>query len=174
MSFLFAFFESIWRRCFGCGNFNRFILHIINIVSTSFFLWYLDISWIRIAFVVPIYEFLYWSRAHGEFFDFGHSNPPNVSRYEQFWWWKYVKKIIPQSEWYDFCCDFICMSIRYTLPALLASIGLLSIPFAFSGILLSCGYALMWKFYDWGYIKNPTEYAEFIAGFVSGLFLTFC
>lgn len=171
MSILFGIFEGIWRRFFGSDIIPRAILHIVNILITGFVLWYIHKTWWQIVPATLIFEFLYWARAHGEFFDYGHSQPPDVKRYEQFWWWKYVKKILPEDEWYSFECDYICMTIRYTLPAILVSAILLNWLFLFAGLGVATGYAICWKLCDKGKTNRPTEIGEFIAGFVSGLLL---
>lgn len=173
---IYSIFLSAWRRWFGGGlDFlpdNRALKHVVGAVVGYFALWYSGYDKIQCVLSVLVLQALYWARGHGEFYDFGHKQPPDVSRYEAFWWWKYVKKIIPTEQLYQWHCDFICMSIRYTLPAILIGIILLQVPIVFAGICLSCGYALMWLLKDWGYIKNATNYGEIIGGFITGLLLT--
>lgn len=182
IQFIYAIFSGCWRRWFGGYNigcdkyedafFNkRWFRYIIGLLITGLFLLYKKCNYFQIIGADCILYFLYWAKAHGEFYDFGHNNPPDISRYEKFWWWKYVKKIIPTEHLYQWHCDFICMAIRYTLPALLLCAILLQFPIMFAGILVACGYALMWVLFDWKKIDNPTEWAELIAGFITGLLL---
>ena len=175
---LYAAFLGVWRRAFGCSAWHlpilriRFCLHLVGFLVTFPTLLLCGYSWVQSLLATLCLFGLYWARAHGEFFDFGHNDPPDVKRYEQFWWWKYVRKIIPQEQLYKWSCDFICMAIRYTLPSILIAVILGNIPFAFAGMLLACGYGLMWKLYDWGYVKGPTGYGEIIGGIITGLLLT--
>jgi hypothetical protein len=172
----YAIFLAFWRRWFGGGlDFlpdNRALKHIVGFLVGCGALWYMDYSWVQIVLTMLGLQGLYWARGHGEFFDYGHHQPPDIKRYEEFWWWKYVKLIIPNDQLYKWHCDFICMAIRYTLPAVLIGVILLRTPIMFSGTLLACGYGLMWLFYDWGYLKKPTNYGEYIGGFITGLLLT--
>lgn len=174
--FCFAIYQGLFRRLFGSDCSvplvgNRFFQHIFNFVVCCTTLYCFGVVWWQSVPAITIYEFIYWARSHGFCYDFGHGQPPDVKRYEQIWWWKFVKKIMPESVWYSFTCDFICMVIRYSLPAILIGVILWNIPAMFMGLILSCGYAFMWLLYDWGFVKNPTEIAELIAGFVSGLLL---
>jgi hypothetical protein len=174
---LYACFLSVWRRCFGCSGWelpiikHRVIQHIIGALACFGICLYNDYHWIQAILCSVVLQGLYWARAHGEFFDYGHSNPVNVARYEKEWWWKFVKKIMPESVYYSFTCDFICMTVRYTLPAILCGLVLFNIPVMFMGLVLSCVYALMWKFHDWYGLKNPTNISEWIVGFITGLFI---
>ena len=175
---IYSLFLGAWRRAFGCDGWglpilkNRFCLHLIGFLVSFPTLLFCGYHWIQSVLATLCLFGLYWARAHGEFFDYGHHNPPDIKRYEQFCWWKYIKKIIPQDQLYKWSCDFICMAIRYTLPSLLIGIILYNIPFVFSGVLLSCGYGIMWKLYDWGYTRVPTRYGEIIGGIITGLLLT--
>ena len=180
MWFIYACFESVWRACFGNDGWNipvlenRFFQHCLGFISSFGILWWNDYHWIQCGLAALALQGLYWARSHGCCFDYGHSYPPSLDRYEQLWYWKYVKKIIPESEWYKFAGDYILMTVRYTLPSVIISLILLNPLFCFSGIVLSSVYALMWKFYDWWGVQNPTKISEWIVGFTTGLFLSFC
>lgn len=173
---IYALFLSMWRRWFGGGlNFlpdNRFLQHVIGFLAAAFALWWSEYDVIQSILGALILQGLYWARSHGCCFDYGHGIV-DVKRYDQLWYWKYVKKIIPLSEWYTFTGDYILMTVRYTIPAILMSIVLLEPTVATAGVVLSGVYALMWKLFDWDLIKSPTEKAEFIVGFTTGLFLVF-
>ena len=176
---VYPFLESFWRRWFG-GLFdnkkilsNRFLQHVVGFIMCAIALYLNDYSYIQIILASVVLQALYWARSHGCCFDFGHDVNPDLKRYDQLWYWKYVKKIIPESEWYTFTGDYILMAVRYTIPAIIMSLIMLHPPVAFMGLLLTTGYALMWKFYDWGMVKHPTEIAEYIGGFVTGLMIVF-
>lgn len=176
MIFLFGIFESLWRSAFGSGNFNRTILHIINIAVTIFCFWFVGISWMRILFAVPAFEFLFWSLGHGAAFDIGRSGYPDeetIKRYDKFFWDKWCKIIVPKQNWYGFWYDYLWMCFRYMLPALLVSIIIGNVYFGYSGFLIATIYALCWNLYDIGKLKkmSPTELAEYLSGFISGFLI---
>lgn len=172
---IYSIFLSLWRRWFG-GGFkflpdNRFLQHILGFLATFSVLLYYDHHWLQSVLVSLALQGLFFARSHGVCFDFGHGQPPDVERYNKMWYWKYVKKIIPESEWYSFSGDYILFTVRYTLPALLISILLGNIYFIFVGVLISCSYAFLWKLYDWKLVDKPTDKAEFLLGFITGFFL---
>ena len=175
ISLVYSIILSCWRRWFG-GGFpklpdNRFLQHLIGFLMAFCSLYFTGHHWIQCILAGLCLQGLYWARSHGCCFDFGHGQPPDVSRYEQLWYWKYIKKIIPEKEWYSFTGDYILMVARYTLPSILIAIILLSIPFIFSGIVVGSVYALMWYYKDWNIVDKPTELAEYIIGFTTGLLL---
>ena len=180
IGFLYSIYEGFWRRWFG-GLFghtkyekilnNRFIQHIFGFLGFFGILFYNGLNiWLSILSGL-VFQGLYWARSHGCCFDFGHGQPPDIKRYDQLWYWKYVKKIIPESELYGFWCDYILMTVRYTLPAMLFAITSLQPSCMFMGIVLSTIYAFCWKAYDFGYTKSPTATAEVIVGFTTGLMI---
>lgn len=171
---LFAIFESGWRRVFGSGNYNRVILHIINVLATSLYLWDKDIPLIKVAFVVPVFEFFYWSVGHGSAFDIGRDYPPSektITRYKKYFWNKWCEFLVPKKLWYGFGYDFLWMMFRYGIPAVVVAIILENFWFSFSGIIVAFTYAVCWSLYDMGKIKSPTALAEYVAGFFSGLLI---
>ena len=175
----YSIFCGVWRRAFGCSCWNipllrnRLVLHLIGFIAAFGICLYNGYHWIQCLLFGSALQGLYWARSHGCCFDFGHGQPPDVKRYEQLWYWKYVKKIIPESQWYGFSGDYILMTVRYTLPAMLCALCLLCVPLNFMGLTLSCIYAFMWIMYDWWGFQKPTEYAELVAGFTTGLFVAF-
>lgn len=175
---LYAVYEGFWRRWFG-GLFddktvlgNRFLQHIFGFLGCFGILYYNGLNvWLCLLSALVL-QGLYWARSHGCCFDFGHGKV-DIKRYEQLWYWKYVKKIIPENELYGFWCDYILMTVRYTLPSILFAISSLQPSCIFMGMVLSTIYAFCWKAYDFGYTKHPTSIAEIIAGFSTGLMLAF-
>ena len=97
-------------------------------------------------------------------------DPKMKKRYEKYFWDKWCKFLIPEKYWYGFWYDFLWMTFRYELPAILISLVLGSW-FWVSGLLVPCGYAFCWYLNDKGIIKRAIVCSEFISGFVSGLFL---
>lgn len=183
INLLYATFLGFWRRWFG-GLFdeskyakilnNRFLQHVVGFAACFSLFFFQGTHWLQSIIIASILQGLYWARSHGCCFDYGHGQPPDIKRYEQLWYWKYVKKIIPESEWYTFTGDYILMTVRYTIPSILLAIASWSYPVLFAGIVLSSVYALMWKLYDWKYTTHPTAIAEVISGFTTGLLLACC
>lgn len=175
MSFLCGLFEAIWRRCFGSNGWDikilkiRAVQHLIGFLGLSLFLITKYTLW-QAVLVAGVMQALYWARSHGCCFDFGHSLP-DPKRYEQLWYWDYIKKYIPVAQWYGYDCDYFVMLVRYTLPSILVGCLLLSIPALFMGFALTGMYALCWIAYDFGWTKRPTEIAEYLGGFITGLLL---
>lgn len=177
LSLIYGLFMSAWRRCFGSDGWNlpilkhRVIQHIIGFVAACLVFWWLDYSWVQIVLAALVLQGLFWARSHGCCFDYGHGTV-DVKRYDQLWYWKYIKKFIPEKQWYGYNGDFFLMFVRYTLPSLLLGLILFSLPACFLGLALSGVYAIMWLAYDFGWTKSPTATAEWIAGFVVGVLLT--
>lgn len=175
---LYCIFLGFWRRLFG-GGFKypvikyRLVQHIIGFLAAVGICWYNGYHWIQCLLFAGVLQGLYWARSHGCCFDFGRGQPPDIKRYDQLWYWKYVRKLIPEKEWYGEQCDFILMAVRYTLPAILCGAILLNVPMIFMGVVLSCVYALMWDMHDWWGLKGPTSTSEYIVGFTTGLFIAF-
>ena len=177
MIFLFGIFESLWRRAFGSGNYNRVILHIINVLATSLYLWHKDTPLIKVVLAVPVFEFFYWSVGHGAAFDIGRAGKPDsemIKRYEKYFWDKWCKFIVPESCWYGFWYDYLWMMFRYGLPAILIFIILGKGFFWLAGFGVATAYAIFWNLSDESRLKrlSATEWAEIVSGFVSGFLLT--
>lgn len=173
MRFLFAIFEGIWRRIFGSDIIPRVILHIINILASGFVLWWYDKSWWQIVPATLILEFLYWSRAVGMYQDIGNGGYPDekmLKRYNAMWYNRFLDKWFSKYKYSDLY-DFVGLTIRYSLPAIIISIILCSYVFWLSGVFVACIYAFFWKLYNYKYIDNPTEWAECFSGFITGMLL---
>lgn len=166
---------GVWRRWFG-GGFdkfcdNRFLQHCVGFMLAFVFLPTTGCNMYQAIIGALILQGLFWARSHGCCFDLGHGTV-DESRYNQLWYWKYVKKFIPESMWYSKSCDFILLTIRYTLPAILLSLVLLSPQLLVAGFVVAGTYSFMWNMYDFGVTKNPTEISEYLSGFFIGLLLT--
>lgn len=174
INLFYTLFEAGWRRAFGSGNFNRFVLHIINILATGFVLWCYDISWWQIVPATLVFEFWYFSVGHGPAFDISRDYPPSgemIARYKKYFWNKWCEFLVPVQYWYEFGYDFLWMFFRYELPAIVISVLTLNIWFLFAGLAVTLIYSICWSFHDRGKIKHPTEWAEIFTGLVSGFLL---
>lgn len=170
---LYSIFEACWRRAFGSGDFNRVILHVINVVATCALLRYLGSSWFQVASVGAIYEAFYWSVGHGPAFDMGRDKEPSeemIKRYKKYFWNSWCEAIVPADKWYTFSYDFLWMLFRYEMPAVLISVLLLSPVFALAGFCVASVYAVCWDFRDENG-GSATAVAEVISGFITGVLL---
>lgn len=178
LSVIYGLFLGVWRRIFGGCAENipvlkiRAVQHAIGFLGACIALWCCDYAWWQIIACAGVLQGLFWARGHGEFFDYGHSKNPDVSRYEKEWWWKYAKKYIPEKMLYGYSCDFLCMNIRYTMPAVLMGLILVNIPLMFAGLVVAGVYSFMWTMHDLDLTPYPTKIAEFISGFLVGILLT--
>ncbi len=176
LSLLFGLFESAFRRCFGSDGWGlpvlkiRAIQHIIGFLGASIALWVYGYHWIQIIACAGVLQGLYWAKAHGCAFDYSHG-VQTPERYEKMLSWRLIRKFIPEKYWYEYASDFILMNARYTLPAILMAVVLLKPQIAFLGLIVSGVYAFFWALYDVGLTKRPTELAEWVVGFLTGIFL---
>ena len=175
---LYAIYECFWRRWKGSGTDGKWYNHklikmFLNLILTFCLLMYIGKGWIIATIATLVYQFLYWTRNHGAFFDYGHGDKTD-DRYNQWWWIKYIKKIVPEKEWYGYWFDFICMSLRYGLPGILLAFILGSPSLCFMGFVHALAYAFCWKLNEWKHIERPTQKAEYVVGFTCGLFMAFC
>lgn len=176
LKILYPVLEGVWRWFFGCSIIKRFVLHVINVIATSFVLWYCGISLFIVAPVVAIYEAFYWSVGHGPAFDMGRGGKPDeemIKRYKKYFWNKWCEFIVPEEYWYTFGYDYLWMFFRYEIPAILISTLLLNFWFAFAGFAVSTIYAICWSLSDKDELHGhrATRVAEILSGFVSGLLL---
>lgn len=176
---------SIWRRWFGGANiggdkyedafFNqRWFRYIIGLLVTGLFLWYKKCNYFQIIGADCVLYFAMWGIGHGCAFDISRDGYPDedmIKRYKKYFWNKWCEFLVPKNSWYGFGYDFIWMMFRYTLPAIIISIILLNPLFILSGVLVALSYAVCWSLYDKDKIKAPTELAELIAGFITGILL---
>ena len=177
-SILYGLFLGFWRRWFGGGldvlPDNRFIQHIIGFTACFLFLWYTGSGWVLSLICAVVLQGLYWARAVGMYQDIGNGGEPDekmLKRYNEMWYNKFLDKWFKKHKYTDLY-DFIGLTIRYTIPSILIAFILFNFSFIWAGFLVSSTYALMWKFHNYGYLKNPTEWAEWIAGFITGFLLT--
>lgn len=176
MGFLYACFMSAWRRCFGSDGWglpiikNRAIQHIIGFTVTSFVLWYIGYGWIQIIACAGVLQGLYWAKGHGMCFDYGKGDV-DLDRYEKMLSWRLIRRFIPEKYWYGYESDFLLMTTRYTLPAILMACILLKPQVALLGLIVGGVYAFFWALYDLGLTKKPTEISEWVVGFLTGLFI---
>lgn len=174
---LYACFLSGWRRCFGSDGWDlpiikhRVIQHIIGALACFGVCLYNDYHWIQAILCSAVLQGLYWAKGHGMCFDYG-KGEVDLNRYEKMLSWRLIRKYIPEKYWYEYASDFILMNARYTLPAILMAVVLLKPQIAFLGLIVSGVYAFFWALYDVGLTKRPTEWAEWIAGFITGFLLT--
>lgn len=173
---LYACFLSAWRRCFGNDGWNipvlknRAVQHIIGFTVTSLILWYIGYNWFQIISCSSVLQFLYWAKGHGMCFDYG-KDDVDLDRYEKMLSWRLIRRFIPDQYWYGYESDFLLMATRYTLPAILMAIILLEPHIALLGLIVSGVYAFFWALHDVGLTKRPTELAEWVVGFLTGLFI---
>lgn len=183
ISFVYSLFESIWRRCFGNDGWglpllkHRAFQHILNISITFLALKIIGVSFLQNIIATLIFEFLYWTRAHGPAMDMGRDEEPSQSvkdRYEKEFWDKICKRIFPKEKYYGFWYDFVWMFLRYEIYALPISFVLQNVWFSLSGFIVASVYATCWKLEERGKLKHlhATELAEYIVGFTSGLLIT--
>lgn len=174
ISFLYGTFLGCWRRWFGGGldflGDNRALQHIVGFVVACTIFWYNGYNCLQVLLASSILQGLFWAKSHGACYDFGHGSV-DVKRYEDLWYWKYLKVIIPERLYYTYSCDFILMLIRYTIPAILLACVLVNSSLLLLGLCVSCVYAVCWSLYDLEIVKHPTELAEFLAGFYVGILL---
>ena len=173
---IYGFFEGAWRSCFGCDGWGlpilkyRFVQHIINFLAVFFALKFADYSYIQCILFGVVLQGLMWSRSHGDYFSI-FSTAPDEGRIKWIDW--VLKKIYGVGGYYNFKGNFTGMLLRYTAPAILLSIIVLSPYFWICGLLVPVIYTVCWWLYDRGVYKLPAYHvAEAIMGFEVGLFIS--
>lgn len=74
INILYSIWESVWRRMFGSDGWNlpiikyRAIQHVLNVIITVFVLKELGYSLLQNLLCTAIFEGLFWSRSHGDYF----------------------------------------------------------------------------------------------------------
>lgn len=181
INLLYAIWESVWRRMFGCSGWDlpiikhRVVQHIFNVMATLYVLWYVGLSWWQNIAVCAFYEGFYWSWGHGPAFDCGRAGKPDeklIKRYKEKFWNRWCEKMFPESMWYSKTYDFAWLFFRYEIPAILVAISSLNVWFLLAGFITTIIYGLCWWLNDKGKIDKPTNKAEWIVGFITGLLLT--
>lgn len=176
LNFIYACFESAWRRCFGNDGWNipvlknRAVQHALGFVVSSLALVCAGYGWLQSALCACVLQFLFWAKGHGMCFDFGHGEV-DKDRYEEMLSWRLIKKYIPKKMWYGYNADFVLMATRYTIPAAIMGVILLSPHLFLLGAIVAGIYALFWSLYDLKLVSKPTELAEYAVGFITGIML---
>jgi hypothetical protein len=175
---------GFWRRWFG-GLLDkvpvlkyRFVQIVANLlVMCGFFIFVAKFPLWKTGIIVAVIQGLYWCLAHGCYFDVGHSYPPDekmIKRYNKMPFHRFLDWMFPVSggERYHAFYDFIGMWIRYGWPTLLL-VPFLGWPVLILGASVAAVYGVCWCLQDHSLMKKlgPTELAEIIAGFLSGLVL---
>lgn len=179
---------------------NRGTQTLVNFIFLALVFWYNDgwkdtlISgwliakwswsyWVILAYLAIIWQLQFWSRQHGPAFDLARGGEPDETlkkRYRFAWWCNIVFKIIPECGWYKFMCDFLWMTIRYSIYTLWCVPFLGTFSVLWFGIIAAGFYAWFWTAYEfdiWFYKKcpagfqGPTNWGELMTGFVVGMCL---
>ncbi len=183
----FGIFESIWRRWFG-GGFeykwlkildHRMIKHCINICAIFALLFFLkDMAWYWSLFAALVIQCLFWTLRFSVYFDIGHKHTPlteeEIKEYDAMWYAPVLNWCFAKEYRYTAFYDYLGMFLRYTWPLFLViwlpafNSGLLAL-----GTLVAIAYGIGWVGYDKSLIKKigPTEFGEFVSGFMTGLLL---
>ena len=182
MGIIYGIFLSFWRRAFGNDGFglpllqNRSVLHLIGFLACFLVLLYQGSGWIVSCLCAGILQGLYWAPGHGPAFDLSRGGKPDKKmkeRYKKAFWNKWCEWLVPKESWYNFGYDFLWLSFRYELPALLLAVLLKNPLVALAGFGVSFAYALGWALFDKGKLKklSGTELAEYLSGFITGLLI---
>lgn len=172
---------GVFRRMFGSSGWhipvleNRFIQHIFGYLVGVLSLLLCNYKDWQVLLVPVVIQGLFWAPAVGMYQDIGRAGQPDEKmekRYNAIWYNRFLNRWFGRYKYSDLY-DFVGLTIRYTLPALLIAILLAKPVFCFTGVGVACIYAFMWKLYDYKYTKDPTEYAEFVSGVFFGLMLVF-
>lgn len=181
----FGVFESIWRRWFGGGFdykwlklFNhRMLKHAINIGAIFSVLFFLkDMSWYWSLYAAVVIQCLYWTMRFAMYFDIGHHHrtptEEDIKYYNSVWFAPILNWCFAEEYRYTAFYDYLGMFIRYTWPLLLVfwlpvfNSGILAL-----GTIVAMSYGIGWVGYDKNLIKKigPTEFGEFVSGFMTGV-----
>ncbi len=169
---LFAFWESIWRRMFGCDGWNvpiiknRAIQHAMNCAVVVFTLLLLQYSFWQIILATAVFEGLFWSRSHGDYY-FVTDTRPDEARIK--WIDAVLKKIYGEGNYYNFKGNATGLFLRYETPSILVSLITFNFWFLLAGVCVTASYCICGLLFP----KKPyTDYAEYLSGFFAGLLLT--
>lgn len=179
MKVLYVLFMAWWRDCFGKDGYhlpvlhNRVFQHILAAFATfSLCYWCNNFKWYW-AIWIAVWVQVEWALGHGPCFDVGKGGKPDekmLKRYEKMVGYKLLCKILPESQWYSPCFDFMLLAIRYTYP-------LLSIIFLFNPVLITLGLLISGLYGIYRYCDFLQKYrlldVEIWVGAVLGLFIAF-
>lgn len=181
IGFLYAIYESFWRRWKGDGSDGKWYNHklvkmFLNLFITFGLLCYLKSGWLIPLIATLVYQFLYWTQAIGPARDMARGGKPDevmLKRYKEKFWNKWCEWIVPKNAWYGYFYDFMWFFFRYELPSILVSIILLNPWFLLAGLAASLSYVFGWAMEEHGKLKKlcGTELAEYLNGFFAGLLL---
>lgn len=151
------------------GN-HRGIQTVVMLVSMlPLFIWNFN-NWYSIAIGSALalwVQFQFWSRGHGPAFDIGTDKNPSegtIDRYDDRWFDKICKKLVPEDLWYTREYDMLWMLLRYTCPMI--PLSFISPWYLLCGIVVPFIYDYSWKKFGTWY---PGEYAVgFVFGIVTG------
>ena len=140
--------------------------------------------WVILAYLAIIWQLQFWSRQHGPAFDCsrGGAEPDEhlKERYRFAWWCNIVFKIVPEEGWYLFICDFLWMTIRYSIYTLWVIPFLWTLSPLWLGIIVASIYSWCWTVSErdsWIYkrlppcCQSPTNMGEILAGFTVAMWL---
>ena len=142
----FGVFESFWRRWFGGGfklkNWlkflnHRFFQHVVNVLALfSVCYWVRGLVWYWALYATLVMQLLFWTLAHGMYFDMGRGGPPTTDkekkRYNEAWFSKFLDWCFDEPYRYSTFYDYCGMLLRYTWPVVL----MVFVPTFNSGIVL--------------------------------------
>lgn len=143
-------------------------------------------KWILALIMACLFQFMYWSLGHGPAFDMNRGGKPSestISRYHREKWSFIPDKIVPEEHWYGFIYDFIWMTARYTYGVLFIIPFVWTFKILWLGLIIASIYALCWtiqerdswifKYFPKESVETATNLAEFIAGYITAVFLMF-
>lgn len=175
---LFTIFESGFRRLFGSSCSipvvgSRACQHIVNCCVIGCFLYFIkEFHWISCLLITADIQFWLITRKHGVFFDIGAGGQPDektLKRYNSMLATRILNKIFPNDK-YSAIYDYVGMVLRYTAP--LIPLMFFFNPLIFTmGILIGTGYLFCWWLKNLGYIEKPTDKAEYVMGFLIGIYI---
>lgn len=172
INILYSIWESLWRRMFGSNGWYvpiikyRAIQHVLNVIITVFVLNALGYSLLQNLLCTAIFEGLFWSRSHGDYFFVTYEGEDEA----RIKWIDYIlKKIYGVAGYYNFKGNVTGLFLRYETPSILVSLITFNWWFLLAGVLVTLSYAICGLLFP---NKPYTEYAEYLSGFFAGLLLT--
>lgn len=189
-----------WKYAWMNNRFLKHLVNILVLTSCLFYFETYDgklyellkpyINEGSLRFIVSVYisiiiQGLYWARAHGPAFDMSRDKKPSekiIERYKKEWWNHICEYLCPLEHYYGFGYDWLWMSFRYTF-CLFLIVPFMGWSILFMGIIVPFVYGFCWSLFEHKpelennsilkkiHANAPTELAEYLTGFESGLFL---
>ena len=181
-------YESLWRRLYGGWISDwwkshikwikpRAVYTIINLFAVfAIGFWFRNMEWYWAVCLSILIE-IFWSLAHGPWFDIGAGGEPDdkmKKRYNKMFYHYILDWAFPDSEHYKAFYDFCGMYLRYSWMLIpICFLPTFNFGIMYLGVLVAITYGIC----RGRYFKKPfkhlgaTELAEFIAGGLCGLFL---